>query len=296
MNHKVYILLPVHNRRAITERFIKCLQSQTYHNYHLILIDDGSTDQTAEMVREKIKNLTVIRGNGSWWWAGSLQQGYEWLLSNHISSDEIVLIANDDTEFEPNFIEQAVQILMASPHTLLQAQCYSREQGHLIVAGVKVDWKKLSFSPAENIDEINCLSTRGLFLTIKDFIKIGGFYPRLLPHYLSDYEFTIRAQRQGMKLISDSSLKLWLDEKTTGYRQYNNESIFLFLKQIFSLKSTDNPIIWTKFVFLSCPKQYKLFCYWLVWLRFILRVVSVILKLFKFRYRSIVCLFIHKTN
>ena len=283
MNHKVYILLPVHNRRVITERFIKCLQSQPYHNYHLILIDDGSTDETAEMVRERIKTVTVISGNGSWWWAGSLQQGYEWLLSNHISSDEIALIANDDTEFEPNFIEQGVQILIASPHTLLQAQCYSRDQGHLMDIGVKVDWKKLSFSQAENIDEINCLSTRGLFLKIKDFMKIGGFYPRLLPHYLSDYEFTIRSQRQGMTLISDSSLKLWLDEKTTGYSQYNNESFFVFIKKIFSLKAMHNPIIWTKFIFLSCPRQYKIFCYYLVWLRFIKSVVSLTLKLLKLK-------------
>ncbi|MCT7983611.1 glycosyltransferase [Laspinema sp. A4] len=278
MNPKVYILLPVHNRRSITERFIKCLQSQTYQNYHLILIDDGSTDETAEMVREKIKNLTVIRGNGSWWWAGSLQEGYEWLLSNHISLDEIALIANDDTEFDPNFLDQAVQILMASPHTLLQAQCYSRDQGRLITAGVKVDWKKLSFSPSENIDEINCLSTRGLFLKIKDFIKIGGFYPRLLPHYLSDYEFTIRAQRQGMNLITDSTLKLCLDEQSTGYHQYDNQSFSVFIKQIFSLKSAGNPIIFTRFVFLCCPNRYKLSCYCLVWMRFFLTLLSVISK------------------
>ena len=60
----IYILLPVHNRREITRDFIDCLVTQTCQNYHLVLIDDGSTDGTDQMVRERVENLTVIRGNG----------------------------------------------------------------------------------------------------------------------------------------------------------------------------------------------------------------------------------------
>lgn len=64
--------------------------------------------------------------------------------------------------------------------------------------GVYADLKKLTFRQAKTKDEINCLSTRGLFLRVKDFKKIGGFYPKLLPHYLSDYEFTIRAYKKSL--------------------------------------------------------------------------------------------------
>ena len=76
---KVYIILPVCNRRNITQKFVECLKSQTYTNYHLILVDDGSIDGTEEMVRSQIESLTVIKGNGNWWWAGGLQQGVDWL-------------------------------------------------------------------------------------------------------------------------------------------------------------------------------------------------------------------------
>ena len=79
MKPYIYILLPVHNRRELTRDFIDCLKAQTYQNFHLVLIDDGSTDGTDQMVRERIENLTVIRGNGDWWWAGSLQQGFNYL-------------------------------------------------------------------------------------------------------------------------------------------------------------------------------------------------------------------------
>jgi GT2 family glycosyltransferase len=104
MTETIYILLPVHDRCEITRRFIVCLKAQTYLNYHLILIDDGSTDGTAEMVGEMIPLLTILRGKGDWWWAGSLQRGYEWLKSNsEVSSQDCVLIINDDTEFESDF-------------------------------------------------------------------------------------------------------------------------------------------------------------------------------------------------
>ena len=79
MKECIYILLPVHNRREITGDFIDCLEAQTWQHYHLVLIDDGSTDGTEQMVRERVENLTVIRGNGDWWWAGCLQQGFNFL-------------------------------------------------------------------------------------------------------------------------------------------------------------------------------------------------------------------------
>lgn len=61
---KIYILLPVHNRCELTRHFIECLKSQTYQNFHLVLIDDGSTDGTSEMVLSNLDTVTVVRGNG----------------------------------------------------------------------------------------------------------------------------------------------------------------------------------------------------------------------------------------
>jgi glycosyltransferase involved in cell wall biosynthesis len=67
MRDKIFILLPVYNRKDMTEKFIRCLKAQTYQNYHLVLIDDGSTDGTEEMVCSYIQDPTMIRGKGNWW-------------------------------------------------------------------------------------------------------------------------------------------------------------------------------------------------------------------------------------
>ena len=100
----VYVLLPVHNRRETTERFLRCLAQQTYPHIQLILVDDGSTDDTSGVARKYFPALTLLTGTGDWWWAGSLQQGYKWLKKEARAASDILLIINDDTEFEADFV------------------------------------------------------------------------------------------------------------------------------------------------------------------------------------------------
>ncbi|NQV18412.1 MAG: glycosyltransferase family 2 protein [Armatimonadetes bacterium] len=261
----IYILLPVHNRREITRYFIDCLTKQTYTNYHLVLIDDGSTDGTAEMVKHYVHELTIIRGNGNWWWGGSLQQGYKWLKLQKLNNDDIVLIINDDTTFKDDLLEIGQTILNQHLHTLLLAQAYSMQDNRLIDAGVHVDWKQLRFSQAKSTEEINCLSTRGLFIRAEDFLALGGFYSKMLPHYASDYEFTIRAHHKGMRLLSVPSLQLWTNEKTTGQRQFNQKLLISHIREIFSKGSVRNPLYITSFILLSCPWRWKAINIFKVW-------------------------------
>jgi GT2 family glycosyltransferase len=270
VSETIFILLPVHNRRETTRRFINCLKKQTYHKYHLLLIDDGSTDGTEEMVRNEIEASTVIKGQGNWWWAGSLQQGYVWLKTHKPPSTDIVLMINDDTVFGPDFLEKAVFVLRKRPKTFLLTRCYSQQSGQLIDDGVHVDWKRFSFERPSTLKPINCLSTRGLFFRVEDLLTVGGLRPGLLPHYGSDYEFTIRAHRKGMDLATDPSLELRLDETATGYHQVDDRSILNALKAVFSRKSSINPITLSIFVALACPWPWKVSC----WFRILARSFS----------------------
>jgi GT2 family glycosyltransferase len=265
MDRKIYILLPVHNRKEITQEFIQCLKAQRYGNYHLVLIDDGSTDGTEEMVREHIADLTVIKGKGNWWWGGSLHQGYLWLRNQKTRGHDVVVIMNDDTQVEADFLERGLGILHNHPNALLLAQCYSRSTGALLDRGVHADWRRLRFVQAEEPQDINCLSTMGLFMQIRDFFTVGGFHPYLLPHFTSDYEFTIRAHGKGFRLMTDPSLRLWLTEETTWNRDIGQEPFFVFLRLFFSKRSAYNPVTWTFFVTLACPPRWKLRNWFMIW-------------------------------
>lgn len=265
MTGTIYILLPVHNRREITRRFVTCLKAQTFRNWHLVLIDDGSKDGTAEMVREEIESLSVITGKGEWWWAGALQQGYLWLRTTAVTPDDVVLIINDDTEFETDFLARGLELLRGHERSLFTALCYCRQDGRLLDAGVRVDWGRFAHEPVTTVDEINCLSTRGLFMRAGDFFATGGFHTTLLPHYGSDYEFTIRAGRLGMRLLTDPSLFLRVDSTTTGSHSVGRASLWVELKTLFSKRSVLNPWYRSVYIALACPWRWKLLNWGRVW-------------------------------
>lgn len=271
-NHpRVLIILPVHNRRATTALFIHCLLAQTYTNWHLLLIDDGSVDGTADMVRGLVSNLTVLRGNGNWWWGGALHQAYRWLKGRPDHLADLVLIINDDTEFSSDFLERAVR--KAEPRSLLLAQLYD-QAGEFVEAGVHLDWRKLECASVKETAGLNCFSTRGLFLWAQDFLEIGGFHPVLLPHYLSDYEFTMRAHRKGFALMSSPNVRLRYNEQLTGIRNQDGLSTFQHIKTGLSIRSTSNPIYWTSFILLACPWRYAFINIAIVWWNLVSPIIS----------------------
>lgn len=263
---RIFVLLPVHNRRATTALFLDCLLVQTYRNWHLVLIDDGSSDGTADMVHEKVSALSVLRGTGNWWWAGALHQGYRWLKRQALKADDLVLIINDDTQFEPDFLAEAVKAM--KPKSLLLAQ-QCNQAGEFVEAGVVWDWARFDWAGVKSTEGINCFPTRGLFLWARDFLEIGGFHPLLLPHYLSDYEFTMRAHARGFHLISAPEVRLRYDENLTGIRSIQGKSVTNLIRKRLSIRSTDNPIYWTSFVLLACPLRHMLRNITIVWRRFL---------------------------
>ena len=275
MKECIYILLPVHNRREITGDFIDCLVAQTWQSYHLVLIDDGSTDGSEQMVRERIENLTVIRGNGDWWWAGSLQQGFNFLKKKGISSDDCVLITNNDVIFGKEFLAKGMSLLEKKKQTLLLAQYQDGDNSPPQETGFHVDLKKLTFSNATSSSDINCLSTRGLFLKWADFVDIGGFHPTILPHYWSDYEFTIRAYKKGYKCLTTPDLTLTPKLHETSRLEIDFSNYPRPWGSLFSIRRIHNPIYLISFIFLVCPLR---------WIPRILLKVLLKLLLINFRY------------
>lgn len=255
----VYVFLPVHNRRDITRAFVECLAKQTYKNYRLILIDDGSNDGTAESAQEIISEVVVIRGTGNWWWAGSLQQGHEWLKKSKIVGDDVVLIMNDDTAFDVDFIATGLRILKDNPNALLTATGYNLKTGQAQDSGGYIlNWANLGFSETYENKKINCTSTRGLMVRVTDYLDVNGFYPRLIPHYLSDLEFTMRAQKKGKHLIIHPDFRIGIDFETTGIREIGKENFSEYMKKIFSIRAAMNPIHWSNYILLHSPWRYKL--------------------------------------
>lgn len=66
MNETVSIVVPVYNAEKYIENTVKCVLSQTYDNWELILVDDGSKDKSVEIMKrmtdERIRVLEFGEG------------------------------------------------------------------------------------------------------------------------------------------------------------------------------------------------------------------------------------------
>ena len=251
----LYIVTAVYNRYKITEQFIENLKKQTFKEWKLILVDDGSTDGTDEMVKKELPDTIIIKGNGNLFWGGALHEVYKYIKHNYcISDDDYILISNDDTVLEKDFLEKGVKLLENNQDCLISGYGYSIHSEDLLDGAIAMDFKNNEGKVVVGDSEGNCASTRELFLTVGIWRKVGGFHPQLLPHYLSDYEFTIRASKKGFKIKSFEELSYKFDEKTTGDNGFEG----MTLKKLFSKRCSSNPIYKFNYIFLVTQKRYLL--------------------------------------
>src|SRR5689334_5789037 len=105
MKNKIFIVLPVFNRLQYTKRCLSTIFKQSYKNFTLVLIDDGSNDKTSEYVRRKFPQTVIINGDGNWWWTKSMAMGVKYALQNGKTND-YVLEMNNDLFFGKDYLNQ----------------------------------------------------------------------------------------------------------------------------------------------------------------------------------------------
>ncbi|MGN9058852.1 glycosyltransferase family 2 protein [Mediterraneibacter faecis] len=245
----VYIITAVHNRYDITKRFVSELKKQTYKDFRFVLVNDGCTDQTVPMVKKELPDSVILEGKGNLWWGGALHKAYQYLMKAGLKDEDIIFYANDDSRWAPDFIEIAVEILKVNPNSLLTGCAYGLLSGNYLDGPVDFNLNNGAVKLLSEGSSSNCASTRSLCLFYKVFKELGGFHPVLLPHYASDYEYTIRAAKKGHMIISDSRLKYQFSEDTTG----DNSHKEITLKKVLSKRSKLNPFYKLSFILLIAP-------------------------------------------
>lgn len=249
--NKLYIITAVHNRKEITKRFIDILKQQTLKSIYLILVDDGSTDYTAEMVKNEFKNSIILKGNGNLWWAGSLHLAYKWVIEN-LNDEDIVVITNDDNYFENDFFSTMVSKIQENSKSIIVGCGYNirtnKQEDGVLLYNFSKGGTVTKFVPETTG---NYTSSRCIGFRVKDFKVIGGFHPILLPHYRSDSEWILRASKKKYKIQSFADLRYQFD----GYESSDTIEKMkgLSLKLIFSKKTNLNPIYKTTFFLLVTP-------------------------------------------
>lgn len=93
---KITVFTPTYNRERSISRVYESLKKQTYKNFEWLIIDDGSTDNTKEVVEKfKKENLIKIR------YIYQKNQGKHIAINNAVNNtdSELFLIADSDDAF-----------------------------------------------------------------------------------------------------------------------------------------------------------------------------------------------------
>jgi GT2 family glycosyltransferase len=279
---RMFILLPVHNRRETTCRFVEALNRQTWQGFRLVLLDDGSTDGTAAAVRALRPATEILTGSGGWWWAGALAAGCRHLQRSGVGGDDVLLLINDDVVIGADFLARALDEFGPLRDALLLARQVDADTGAEIDhgGGIHADVRRLRFSAARKAEEINCLPTRGLFLRWRDLLRAGGFRPGNLPHYLSDYEFTLRAYRAGLllRVARSTMIGVKLDQSGRSLANLFTEPRASRFALLFSHRYKDNPVTWSTFVWLASPPAWRPYLWLKIWTSFLVTAMRCLIR------------------
>ena len=58
--HRVSVIIPAYNRSSLLRLTVESVLAQTYPNVEIIVVDDGSTDDTAEVMKSYVEQGRII--------------------------------------------------------------------------------------------------------------------------------------------------------------------------------------------------------------------------------------------
>lgn len=119
MNPKVSIIVPVYNSEKYLKKCIQSIVSQTYDNYEIIVVNDGSTDNSLKILKsfsEKYDNLFIINQSNS----GSSEARKTGL--RHISKDsKYFCFCDSDDYISENYISRMVEVAEENDSDIVQS-------------------------------------------------------------------------------------------------------------------------------------------------------------------------------
>jgi len=203
---RVFVVIPVFNRLALTRECIRCLRRQTFHDLEIIVADGGSTDGTPEVLRREEPGVVVLGSSRELWWTGAMHLGIEYSLAKSQSEDDFVLMMNNDTSIPDDFVEILVRISQREGAAIGALIVDHDDRKRILEGGVRVCWKDYTFSvlrelePGLRFADVDVLPGRGTLVPIAMIRTIGNVDPVTFPHYIADYDFSLRLRRAGFRL------------------------------------------------------------------------------------------------
>ena len=109
---KVSIITPVYNQAKFLEETIRSVLSQDYPGIEYVVLDDGSTDETSEVIKPYLDQLKYIRHDNIGE-SKTVNKGYR-----RCTGDIVGVVNSDDPLFTSDAVSQIVRCFQDNPDTL----------------------------------------------------------------------------------------------------------------------------------------------------------------------------------
>lgn len=210
---RIAILLTSHNRKDLTMRSLESLylvvNNLTDCHFNVFLVDDKSTDNTPELIKQSFPNVNIIEGTGSLYWAGGMRLAWETAIKNSTSYDGYLLI-NDDVEFLSDFwdkIEMAINysLQVYGREGIYTLSTKDKETGKITYGGhdLRNKWFKHStyiVIPSEEPQECQLTNANILFVS-QNVVDVVGILDSHFTHSLADFDYSLTVKEKGFPVL-----------------------------------------------------------------------------------------------
>ncbi len=181
----VSVIIPTYNRANLLPRAIKSVLNQTSQNFELIIVDDGSIDETSKIVAKftdpRISYIKFIKNRGK---SAALNEGIK------LSKGKYITFLDDDDEFFPQMLEKEVDAIKNTPNEIgfIIGVGISIKNGNILIFNKYKSLKKEDLYKAQL--QYNTLALCGTLIKKICFEEIGFFNEKLF--FGIDWEFMLR--------------------------------------------------------------------------------------------------------
>jgi glycosyltransferase involved in cell wall biosynthesis len=192
----VSVIIPTYNRAALIGETIENVFQQTYRDMEVIVVDDGSTDNTSEQLAlfgDRIRVISQSNAGAS----AARNRGVE------AAEGEIIAFQDSDDSWMPSKLERQVALLNRAgsdvPCCLCSAEMHFTERGPCTsfdLAWLHPDADSgLWLNAAEVLATTSVLFNQCAAIRKGAFEKVGGFNEAY--RYMEDYDLALRLSLEG---------------------------------------------------------------------------------------------------
>lgn len=221
----IAVLITCHNRIDKTLHCLRALYEQVGlnvdYNIEVFLVDDASTDGTAQAVELQFPKVTIIPGDGNLYWNRGMHKAWE--TAANTKDFDYYLWLNDDTFLFVNAIQTLLSGAQLSNYkSIICGSTLSLETNTISYGGFSKESQMLI--PNGQLQESYAIN--GNCVLIPKFVyETIGLLDKRFPHAIGDFEYGLRVRKHHLSsFISEGyvgscegsdKLPLWCSSEAT---------------------------------------------------------------------------------